>query len=86
MGVHALLPPSAALRWMNCPPSARLEGEFPSAASEAAAEGTAAHALCEHKLRKLLHLRSKRPHSDFEDEGMIMSHSCRSRWGRFLRR
>ena len=70
MGVHALLPPSAALRWMNCPPSARLEGEFPSAASEAAAEGTAAHALCEHKLRKLLHLRSKRPHSDFEDEEM----------------
>ena len=70
MGAHALLPPSAALRWMNCPPSARLEGEFPSAASEAAAEGTAAHALCEHKLRKLLHLRSKRPHSDFEDEEM----------------
>lgn len=70
MGTHALLPPSAALRWMNCPPSARLEREFPAAASAAAAEGTAAHALCEHKLRKLLHLRSKRPHSDFEDEEM----------------
>ena len=70
MGAHALLSPSAAHRWMNCPPSACLEREFPSSSSEAAAEGTAAHALCEHKLRKLLKLRSKRPHSDFEDDEM----------------
>lgn len=70
MGVHALLSPSAAHRWINCPPSACLEREFPSSSSEAAAEGTAAHALCEHKLRKFLKLRSKRPHSDFEDDEM----------------
>ncbi|WP_311643513.1 DUF2800 domain-containing protein [Selenomonas noxia] len=70
MGAHALLSPSAAQRWMNCPPSACLEREFPSSSSEAAAEGTAAHALCEHKLRKFLKLRSKRPHSDFEDDEM----------------
>ena len=70
MGTHALLSPSAAHRWMNCPPSACLELEFPSSSSEVAAEGTAAHALCEHKLRKLLKLRSKRPHSDFEDDEM----------------
>ena len=70
MGTHALLSPSAAHRWMNCPPSACLEREFPSSSSEAAAEGTAAHALCEHKLRKFLKLRSKRPHSDFEDDEM----------------
>ena len=70
MGTHALLSPSAAHRWMNCPPSACLEREFPSSSSEVAAEGTAAHALCEHKLRKLLKLRSKRPHSDFEDDEM----------------
>ena len=70
MGTHALLSPSAAYRWMNCPPSACLEREFPSSSSEVAAEGTAAHALCEHKLRKLLKLRSKRPHSDFEDDEM----------------
>ena len=70
MGTHALLSPSAAHWWMNCPPSACLEREFPSSSSEVAAEGTAAHALCEHKLRKLLKLRSKRPHSDFEDDEM----------------
>ena len=70
MGAHALLSPSAAHRWINCPPSACLEREFPSSSSEAAAEGTAAHALCEHKLRKFLKLRSKRPHSDFEDDDM----------------
>ena len=70
MGVHALLSPSAAHRWIRCPPSACLEREFPSSSSEAAAEGTAAHALCEHKLRKFLKLRSKRPHSDFEDDEM----------------
>ncbi|WP_102493627.1 DUF2800 domain-containing protein [Selenomonas felix] len=70
MGAHALLSPSAAHRWIRCPPSACLEREFPSSWSEAAAEGTAAHALCEHKLRKFLKLRSKRPHSDFEDDEM----------------
>ncbi len=70
MGTHALLSPSAAHRWMNCPPSACLEREFPSSSSEVAAEGTAAHALCEHKLRKLLKLRTKRPQSDFEDDEM----------------
>ena len=70
MGAHALLSPSAAHRWIRCPPSACLEREFPSSSSEAAAEGTAAHALCEHKLHKFLKLRSKRPHSDFEDDEM----------------
>ena len=70
MGAHALLSPSAAHRWIRCPPSACLEREFPSSSSEAAAEGTAAHALCEHKLRKFLKLRSKRPHSDFENDEM----------------
>ena len=70
MGAHALLSPSAAHRWIRCPPSACLEREFPSSSSEAATEGTAAHGLCEHKLRKFLKLRSKRPHSDFEDDEM----------------
>lgn len=70
MGAHALLSPSAAHRWIRCPPSACLEREFPSSSSACAAEGTAAHALCEHKLRKFLKLRSKRPHSDFEDDEM----------------
>ena len=47
---HALLSASSSHRWLNCNPSARLEQEFADRETEAAAEGTAAHALCEHKL------------------------------------
>lgn len=55
---------------MNCTPSARLEQEFEGTESEAAKEGTAAHALCEHKLKKALHMRSKRPVSDYNSDEM----------------
>lgn len=45
---HALLSPSKAVRWCNCPPSARMEELMPEEqASEAALEGTTAHALAE---------------------------------------
>lgn len=50
--VHALLSASAATRWLNCPPSARLTEKMPDSVSEYAAEGTLAHALAELKLRK----------------------------------
>lgn len=50
---HAVLSASGSHRWLNCTPSARLELEFENTTSEAAREGTAAHALCEHKLKKL---------------------------------
>lgn len=49
---HALLNASGASRWLNCPPSARLEEQFPDSTSSAAAEGTLAHALGELKLQK----------------------------------
>lgn len=52
MGDHAVLSASGSHRWLNCLPSARLELEFENSESNAAAEGTAAHALCEHKLKK----------------------------------
>ncbi len=51
---HALLNASGASRWLNCPPSARLEEQFPDSTSEAAAEGTLAHSLGELKLQKYL--------------------------------
>lgn len=70
MGKHALLSASASKRWMNCTPSARLEEEFQEEESIFAAEGTAAHALAEHKLRKYLKLRSKKPKSEFDSEDM----------------
>lgn len=67
---HAILPPSGAHRWLHCTPSARLEQEFENAESVAAKEGTAAHALCEHKLKKALRMRSKRPVSDYDTDEM----------------
>lgn len=48
---HAVLSASSSHRWLHCTPSARLELEFDSSTSEAAAEGSAAHALAEHMLR-----------------------------------
>lgn len=67
---HAILSASGAHRWMNCNPSARLELEFDNNSSEAAAEGTAAHALCEHKLRRALKMRSKKPVSKYDSDEM----------------
>jgi len=69
---HALLSASGAHRWMNCTPSARLEREFADNSGEAAAEGTAAHALAEHKLRKALKRRSKKPISKYDSDEMDM--------------
>lgn len=70
MGKHAILSASGSHRWLNCTPSARLELEFENTTSEAAREGTAAHALCEHKLKKFLKKRSKRPVSDYNSDEM----------------
>ena len=67
---HAILSASSSHRWMNCTPSARLEQEFQEYESTAAKEGTAAHALAEHKLKRKLKMRSDRPVSEFNDEDM----------------
>lgn len=52
---HALLAASHASRWMNCPPSARLEeaweAEHPSESSVYAEEGTLAHEMAEALLK-----------------------------------
>ena len=61
MSNHAFLSPSSSHRWLNCTPSAKLESEYENKTSQAAEEGTAAHAQCEHKLKKALRRRSKRP-------------------------
>ena len=70
---HAVLSASSSHRWLNCSPSARLEQEFEDQETEAAAEGTAAHALCEHKLRRALKLQSRRkPISRYDSDEMDM--------------
>lgn len=70
MGNHAILSASSSHRWLHCLPSARLELEFEDTSGKAADEGSAAHALSEHKLKKALHIRSKRPISDYDSDEM----------------
>lgn len=45
MSTHALLSPSSSHRWLECPPSARLEEQLPDRSSTYADEGTLAHEL-----------------------------------------
>jgi len=70
MSTHAVLSASGAFRWLRCPPSALLEREFADNTNEAAAEGSAAHALAEHKLRRALKMRSKKPVSQYDCDEM----------------
>ena len=68
---HALLSASSAHRWLNCTPAPHLEAQYPDSESDAAAEGTAAHELAEHKLRNLAGLEAgPRSASDWFDENM----------------
>ncbi|WP_058953034.1 DUF2800 domain-containing protein [Clostridium tyrobutyricum] len=68
MGEHALLSASSSHRWIQCPPSARLEENFENNDSIFAAEGTAAHALAEYKLKKYLGIKSRKPKSEFDEK------------------
>ncbi|MEG2289080.1 MAG: DUF2800 domain-containing protein [Clostridium sp.] len=63
MAAHAILSASGASRWMACPPSARLEQNYPNQSSEFAREGTLAHELGELGLRKELGLISTRKYN-----------------------
>lgn len=68
---HAVLAPSAAYRWLNCTPSARLEEQYGEhKPSQYAEEGTIAHELCEVLLKhELANLRAlKYSDEDFEDD------------------
>lgn len=70
MSEHAILSASSSHRWLNCTPSARLELEFEDTTSAAAAEGTAAHALAEYKLKRALKKRATKPVSEYDCEEM----------------
>ncbi|MEG1563835.1 MAG: DUF2800 domain-containing protein [Bacteroides sp.] len=52
MSQHALLSPSSAHRWLNCPLAPRLEAQLPDKPSEYAREGTVAHSVCEISAKK----------------------------------
>lgn len=68
--IHAILSASASHRWLHCTPSVRLEQGFEAETSIFAAEGTVAHELSEHKLRKFLKIKSRKPKSEFQCDEM----------------
>jgi hypothetical protein len=72
MSTHALLSPSAAHRWLNCPPSARLCEDVADQTSAYAEEGSQAHELCEYKLHKFLGQKANDPrkHLSYYDQTM----------------
>jgi hypothetical protein len=61
---HALLSASSSHRWLSCPPSARLSQNYEDRESDYTAEGTAAHMLCEYKLKTALGMKAKDPTPD----------------------
>ena len=69
-GQHAFLSASAAHRWINCPPSAKLCAEIEEKEGEGtsvfAAEGTDAHEVCEFKLKSLLGMETSDPRANLE--------------------
>jgi Protein of unknown function (DUF2800). len=67
---HSKFSPSAAHRILACTPSLLLEQQFANETSTFAEEGTAAHDLAEHKLKKALKMRSKKPISKYDSDEM----------------
>lgn len=67
---HSIFPPSSASRHLHCTPSLVMESVLPSETSEAAEEGTAAHALAEYKARQAFGLPCdvERPVSEYDGE------------------
>ena len=76
MAAHALLSASSSRRWINCPPSAKLNAEAEKVNCETngeyAKQGTEAHALCEYKLKIAIGMESTDPTENlsFYDEEM----------------
>ena len=70
---HAMLGPSSAHRWLVCTPSARFEEQFPNTTSEAAEEGTLAHAIVETKLDRII---NEQPRGEATDEQKASKYYC----------
>lgn len=52
--IHSTISPSASKRWLSCPPSLRLEEQFPDKGGNFAAEGAYAHAMAEYIMRRFV--------------------------------
>ena len=54
MSKHAYFSASASHRWLNCPPSTKLNAEAGSTTSEYARQGTDCHELCAYLVEEAL--------------------------------
>ena len=72
MPQHAILSPSAAHMWLNCPPAAKLSEDKEDVGSFYSEQGTEAHSLCEFKLNTALGMECEDPRPDliYLDEEM----------------
>lgn len=59
--VHAVLSASSSHRWLECPPSAKLNAEIADKVSEYAQQGSSAHELVEYKIKSFLGEKVKDP-------------------------
>ena len=67
---HAILSASSSHRWLECPPSAKLNAAAEDTPSEYAAQGTDAHTLCEYKVLRFLGKNVKEPTLKYFDDEM----------------
>lgn len=83
MNGHAFLSPSASHRWLNCPPSARLNENLPDQSSSYSRQGTDAHTLCAYLVEKAMDQDVSDPREDLEyyDEEM---QSCAEGYASFV--
>ena len=72
MSSHAFLSASSSHRWLNCPPSAKLNAEAGSTTSEYARQGTDCHELCAYLVEQALGRDVQDPteHLDYYDAEM----------------
>ena len=80
---HALLSAPSSDRWIHCPPSARLCETYEDRGSDYAAKGTDAHALCEHKLRKVLSMKATDPNKSLDCHNSEME-DCATGYASFI--
>lgn len=83
MSKHAFLSPSAAHRWLKCPPSAKLCAAVSDQSSPYAQQGTCAHELCAYLVAKALGRDVKDPteNLDYYDQEM---QSCAEGYAAFV--
>ena len=80
---HAVLSASASKRWLNCPPSAKLNAEIPDITTEYAKEGTDAHELAEYKVNQLLGIKADNPTENLDYYNQEME-DCTDRYAQYI--